>query len=328
MWLLCLISVVGAVACLPVNAGMPTLAALAATPPLQAATRTPDATPAQPTTLPPTPTRTPRPTWTVTPSPTATPLCAGAGRVASGIYTSLVDGPQRRFRVYLPPCYGEDGRVYPVLYLLHGNGQDEGTWDQVGVDEAADAGILARTLPPMIIIMPAGGWAMYYTSGGPGSFESVIMDDLIPAIEADYCAWATPAGRAIGGISRGGYWALEIAFRHPADFAGVGGHSAALLDTYAGPNLNPQYTGVNNALGDLRVYLDAGEGDLGVLPNLERLHEDLENAGIPHEWHLNPGDHSETYWSDQVSNYLAWYAAPWSPDRQQYPPCAQKSQAP
>lgn len=308
------------VACLPATPAIPTLAALASTP-LPASpttTQTPTAT------LTPAPTITPSATPTPAPTLTPTPVCNTPGRIETGYYPSLVDGPQRAFRIYLPPCYGQDGRVYPTLYLLHGNGQDESKWDSVGIDEAADQGVFDHSLPPVIIVMPAGGWAMYHTSGGPGSFEAVIVDYLIPYIDAAYCTWRVPAARAIGGISRGGYWALEIAFRHPTEFASVGGHSAALLDIAAGPDLNPQYTGLTPGLGALRVYLDAGANDLGVLTNLERLHEDMVNAGIPHEWHLNEGGHDDAYWRSQSANYLAWYAAPWPPDRQQYPPCRQR----
>lgn len=313
---------VSLIACLPTAPAAPTLAALAPTllPPTSSPpTITPTAIPTN--TL--TPTTTPVPSHTPTARATPTPACNTPGRIETGYYPSQIDGPQRTFRIYLPPCYGQDGRVYPVLYLLHGNGQDETKWDSVGIDEAADSGVFNHSLPPVIIVMPAGGWAMYHTSGGPWSFEAVIVDSLVPYIDAAYCAWRVPAGRAIGGISRGGYWALEIAFRHPTHFASAGGHSAALLDIAAGPDLNPQYTGLTHGLGALRVYLDAGANDLGVLPNLERLHEDMVNAGIPHEWHLNEGGHDDAYWASQSANYLAWYAAPWPQDRQQYPPCAQ-----
>ena len=282
-------------------------------------------TPILPTSLPPTYTPVPTPVITAThtrpPTLTPTPSCLQPGTVTRHQHYSPINGGVLNYRLYRPPCYGDDGRVYPTLYLLHGNDQSEAKWDQLGVDETANAGILAHHLPPFLIVMPQGGWAMRHTSGGTGSFEAVILEELIPHIEATTCAWADGAGRAIGGLSRGGYWALEIAFRHPMAFASVGGHSAALLDIAAGPELNPQYTGVTNALGLLRVYLDVGDQDWGSLPNLQRLHEDMENAGIPHEWHLNTGGHDDTYWSGQLTAYLNWYTAVWSMNRTQHPVC-------
>jgi enterochelin esterase-like enzyme len=225
------------------------------------------------------------------------------------------------YRIYLPPCYGTTAARYPTLFLLHGNIHDESFWDALGVDEAAETAIADGTLPPLIIVMPNGGSLANDTSGGPGSFEALVVEELIPHVDATYCTWAAPAGRAIGGISRGGYWSLEIAFRHAALFAGVGGHSAALLDIGAGPDLDPVYTGVANPLGDLRIYLDVGSEDW-VLNSVAPLHEALAAAAIPHTWLLQPGGHDETYWSAHVADYLAWYGETWRAAPAGLPACA------
>lgn len=255
------------------------------------------------------------------PSPGATP-CAAPGRIETGSFPSVTAG-STKYRIYLPPCYGVDGRTYPTLYLLGGNIHTDAIWDELGVAEVAEAGILAEQWPPLLIVLPDGGWVANYSSGGPGSFESVIMNDLLPYIEQTYCAWAEPAGRAIGGLSRGGYWALEIAFRFPQEFASVGGHSAALLDAYAWPAVNPQYTGLSQNLGDLRIYFDIGAEDY-VINNIRQLHLEMETAvpPIPHTWVLNEGRHEEAYWQTHIPDYLAWYTIPWLFDRSQYPACA------
>lgn len=265
------------------------------------------------------PTATPLPTET--PPPTATP-CATPGRIEIGMFPSVTAGPMN-YRIYLPPCYGQDGRTYPTLYLLGGNTHTDAIWDELGVDETAEAGILAEQWPALLIVLPEGGWVANNSSGGPGSFESVIMSDLLPHIEQTYCAWADPAGRAIGGLSRGGYWALEIAFRFPEQFASVGGHSAALLDQYAWPAVNPQHTGLSQNLGDLRIYFDIGANDY-VIHNIRQLHIEMETAvpPIPHTWVLNEGRHEEAYWQAHLPDYLAWYTTPWSFERSQYPACS------
>ncbi len=204
--------------------------------------------------------------------------------------------------------------------MLPGNGQTDAIWDTLGLDEAAETGIKNGDLPPLLIVMPDGGWIAHNSSGGPNSYETVITDDLIPFIETTYCAWPAANGRAIGGVSRGGYWALEIAFRHPDQFVSVGGHSASLLDTAAGPNINPQYTGLNNDLGDLRIYLDIGANDGGIV-NTRKLHEDMAANNIPHTWVLNEGGHNNTYWSAHLAEYLAWYAIAWEDTAVLSPPC-------
>jgi enterochelin esterase-like enzyme len=214
------------------------------------------------------------------------------------------------YRIYLPPCYGENGRVYPTLYMLPGNDQTDAIWDELGLDETAEQAIKAKSIPPLLIVMPEGGWIARNSSGGPGSYESVTIDDLIPFIETTYCAWPEAAARAIGGLSRGGYWALEIAFRHPEQFSSVGGHSASLLDIAAGPDLNPQFTGLTRDLGSLRIYLDIGQNDGGI-GNTKKLHEDLAAQNIEHTWLLNEGGHNQAYWSAHLEEYLAWYSAGW-----------------
>lgn len=315
----------GLVGCVPALNAIPTIAVLAPTlPPI--ATPTPLATAIFYLTPSPLPTLTPTSVPTPSPRPSPTPPCRQPGQLLIRSFTSVINAPAQVYRLYLPPCYGVDGRVYPVLYLLHGTGtdQDETIWEQLGVDEAADAGILSNQLPPFIIIMPRGGWASQFTSGGSGSYEALILQELIPYVESTNCTWAEPQGRAIGGISRGGYWSLEIAFRHADQFASVGGHSAALLDTFAGADVNPQYTALSYPLGNLRVYLDLGKSDWVSHPNVTKLHEDMERAGIPHDWHLNDGNHTNDYWATHFPDYLRWYAEPWSLDRTDYPPCDNK----
>ena len=257
------------------------------------------------------PTETPQPTATPQPSPPPSPTpCTSSGRIETGIFNSQAGGPMA-YRIYLPPCYGENGRSYPTLYMLPGNNQTDAIWDNLGLDETAETAIQNNEIPPLIIVMPEGGWIALNSSGGPYSYESVIIDDLIPFIETTYCAWPNGNGRAIGGLSRGGYWALEIAFRHPEQFTRVGGHSASLLDVAAGPDLNPQFTGLARDLGDLRIYLDMGENDGGI-GNTRKLHEDLTTQDIPHTWVLNTGGHDNAYWMAHLKEYLDWYGAGWS----------------
>jgi len=262
---------------------------------------------------------------TLTPTPHAPPACAQPGRLERHTFYSPTSGGEMAYQIYLPPCYGvegeENGRSYPTLYLLPGNIHDEYAWPGLGLQETAETAITDGDIPPLLIVMPAGGWLANNTSGGPGSYESFVLNDLIPHIEATTCAWPDANGRALGGLSRGGYWALGIAFRHPDQFVSVGGHSAALLDTHAGPDVNPQHTGLSSNLGDLRIYLDIGANDY-VIHNIRRLHEELTAAGIDHTWVLNDGSHEEAYWTTHLSAYLSWYTAVWSPDPHSYPPCS------
>lgn len=268
-------------------------------------------------------TRLPTRTATPTSEPVATTAsfaCDTPGQIITGQFQSAISGSWRSYRLYLPPCYGENDRVYPTLYMFHGGVQNDSHWDTLGLDEAANSLILAGQIPPLLIVMPDGGQLANESSGGLYSFEGVVLNELIPHIETTYCAWREPRGRAIGGLSRGGYWALEIAFRNPDAFVSVGGHSAALLDTTTDPTINPQYTGLNMQATNLRIYMDIGKDDY-VIANIRRLHEEMSGAQISHDWHLNEGFHEDAYWSLHVSEYLEWYAMPWLLQKEELPLC-------
>ena len=272
-----------------------------------------------------TPVPMPTPTVTATGTAAATPtlmVCAEpAGQVVMDTFPSPVQGKEQPVRVYLPPCYGQYNRLYPALYLFHGNIYTESQWDDLGIDEAADAGIAAGLWPPFMIIMPYGGEIANSTAGGDISFEGVVVNELVPYIEDQYCAWPEPAGRAMGGLSRGGYWSLEIGFRYPEMWAAIGGHSAALFSDNASPVFNPVDTWTILTLVETPLYLDMGEGDW-LRQGAYDLHAALDAAGVEHEWQLNPGEHTESYWRQHVPEYLAWYTYYWPADLADFPSAA------
>jgi len=311
---------------------LPTVAAVAFVPPtppvivpsptLAATTTAEGATDNRPQTTAEQPTATP-PSTTDPPNtdPSASPpRCSSPGRVEQGVVDSVVAGQLMSYRVYLPPCYGQDGRRYPTLYLFGGNIHNESLWDSLGIDEAANAAIRAGRIAPLLIVMPDNGWLANNTTSGPASYEGFILSELIPHVEATYCAWPAREGRAVGGLSRGGYWSLMMAFRRPDLFHSVGGHSPALVDSFAGPAEDPVVTGVVNDLGDLRVWIDLGERD-PYLTYARPLHDALTADGVAHEWRVNPGQHDAAYWQSKVSDYLAWYTAGFPADRTTLPPC-------
>jgi enterochelin esterase-like enzyme len=234
------------------------------------------------------------------------------GRIEQGTFPSAILGREQPYRVYLPPCYDASEEIYPVLYMLHGYPYDDSHWDDLGIDEAADAGIAQSTLPPFVIALPAADneGTFTKTSGGPKSFEGVMLEEFIPFVEARYRVSSKPGGRAIGGMSRGAVWSLEIAFRSPELFSAVGGHSAALNVNLAPPQFDPIFLASSADLKSLRIYLDAGENDW-VLPGVEQIHQELTAAGIVHVYNLFPGYHEDGYWSAHVAEYLTFYAADW-----------------
>ncbi len=324
---------------LPV-ASLPTLVVATETA-VPTATATPTSTPSATATPTTTPTATSTPTATATPTPNPIPdymvgglvqapyleeppgsvACDGTGVLFRSRYPSNYAGPWRYYTAYLPPCYGQQGRTYPVLYLFHGSIQTDSHWAELGLPQIVDAGLADGRYPPFILIMPYNDDLGNKTSGGEHSIEGVTLDALLPYIDATYCTWAEPEGRSIGGISRGGYWALMIAFRHSDLFTSVSGHSSHLRYETDKAEYNPLSTYAEADLSHMRIWLDWGEKDF-LYFGQKTLHESLVAAGIPHEVHMNGGGHNEWYWLDHINEYLDWHAAAWSLDPATYPPCS------
>jgi enterochelin esterase-like enzyme len=160
-------------------------------------------------------------------------------------------------RIYLPPCNPCGAVGLPVIYLLHGANADESQWDDVAADETVDEGRARGTLPPVILVFPKRlNDSTQPRSDGDLPFEHFVVAELIPWVEAHTPARPDHEHRAIGGISRGGFWALEIAFHHPKLFSVVGGHSPVTGrkdDPYSPLGL---VTAHSAELRSLRVWLE------------------------------------------------------------------------
>jgi len=251
--------------------------------------------------------------------PVAASCEAGSGQVVTETVNSKVLGTNLPVHVYLPPCYDPVHYTYPALYLIRGT-DGYGNWVKNGLPQVADAQIGAGALPPFIAVMPAtdewarGGGKYRYSSGGKGSWEEFMLDDLLPFVEGKYSVWRDRDGRAIGGISRGAYWSLEIAFRHPDLFGIVAGHSPAITpDILIGVPGNFSMLDLAESADDvrsLRIYLDAGDNDWA-RRGVKRLSTDLDADGIPYTATSGEGIHSDPYWASRMSDYLSFYAATW-----------------
>jgi enterochelin esterase-like enzyme len=175
----------------------------------------------------------------------------------------------------------------------------------------------------MIIVMPNGedGLHGYNPDTYNYSYERQIIEELIPHIEDYFCTWNQSSSRSIGGLSRGGFWAYEIAFRHPELFDRVGGHSPAFFDD-GNPEYNPYFL-VDTAVGieRLKMYLDHGASDWTV-DNVRYFVEHLRRRTIEPEYIVNPvGQHVEDYWASHTADYLAFYSADWPKDVRELPSC-------
>jgi enterochelin esterase-like enzyme len=266
------------------------------------------------------------PTEAPTAIPSATPfVCTeSAGRVIRSTFYSAVAGTDVAYYMYQPPCFYDTFQRYPYVILLHGTGYDEAMWVDLGAPTVLDQGILKGVLPPMVLIMPDGGVLSELNDRPDGtSYESLLLDELVPSVEDEFCLWGSRTGRAIGGISRGGFWAFSIALRYPDLFSAVGGHSAYFDPDNALPQYNPLDLAQTAPLlkFPLRIYMDNGADDV-VGTNMLALSEILSARGIKHEYLVAlEGGHDMDYWSAHMPDYLAFYGQNWPRNIQQLPSC-------
>jgi len=259
------------------------------------------------------PSHTPRPEGEQIPSPetpqtTPTPHhCWNKGGYLSReeILTTELEHPLE-FGVYLPPCYYHQvDRYFPVLYLLHGLYSTDVQWVRMGVVDTANDLMAKGEIPSFIIILPRDqDWSL----PPDNKFGEMIISELVPWVDGNYRTIPGHEFRAIGGLSRGGNWAINIGLQHWGMFGAFGAHSAPVF--YSDGLQIPRWL---NDIPDERIpriFLDIGESD-GNGAYIYKFENMLSERNIPHEWHLNPGTHNEEYWSAHLGQYLRWYSEAW-----------------
>jgi enterochelin esterase-like enzyme len=154
-----------------------------------------------------------------------------------GYHSASMD-KQIGYNIYLPPGYETGARRYPVVYWLHGRNNTESS-DQYPVQYLAD-GIAAGKLPPMILVYASGGSQTNYCDSYDGKYlaETTVIKELIPYIDKNYRTIASRGGRALQGMSMGGFGAMRLALKYPDLFSSV----VAFAGGYRWPedmNVNP-----------------------------------------------------------------------------------------
>lgn len=239
---------------------------------------------------------------------------------------------ERKFALYLPPDYETSSRSYPVLYLLHGAGDDQTGWVQFGeVLQITDQAIREGLATPMIIVMPdasAGRLGYFNDIRGDFNYEDFFFSELIPHIEKKYRVKSDKRYRAVAGLSMGGGGSLMYALHRPDMFS-----SACPLSAYIGPlnlqearaRLDQQQVRVAdsviekyfsrhnaielvNALPEqqkkaVRWYIDCGDDDF-LFEGNSLLHIAMKKKDVPHEFRIRDGGHTWTYWRTALPRVL------------------------
>jgi S-formylglutathione hydrolase FrmB len=157
-------------------------------------------------------------------APSAAP--AQSPPVKTDEFDSPAVGRKMKYNIALPAGYDKTGKRYPVLYLLHGFTSNYTAWARLGVPKYARG-------YDLIVVMPDAGNSWYVNwakskGGQKNAWEDSFINDLIPHIDASYRTIARREGRAINGLSMGGYGGLMLGLRHPDKFCAIGSESGAL----------------------------------------------------------------------------------------------------
>ena len=251
-----------------------------------------------------------------------------------------------RYCVYLPSGYDAGAaqrppRRYPVLYLLHGLGDNEQTLFNSGGWTLLDDLRNQRKMGDFLIVVPEGRRSFYVNSAdGSERYSDFFLQDFMPRIESKYRIRAERSSRAIAGISMGGYGALRFAFAHPEMFSAVSAQSAALI-TEAPQKLNAAASTGSPLLGvlgpvfgkpidvahwnansplllakrntaelrRLAIYFNCGQEDnYGFEKGNAALDRELSEEHIKHEYHAYPGDHSITYFLSHFAEVMEFHS--------------------
>jgi putative tributyrin esterase len=245
------------------------------------------------------------------------------GRTVEDGYTSSALRGRLRFSVYLPPGYRESGLRYPVVYFLHGLPVSPYAYRGIGFATQA----LERAWLRAIVVAPQGARDgdsdPEYLDWGPGrNWETAIATELPLYVDLHYRSIASRRGRALVGLSAGGYGAVLLAFHHLESFSVVESWSGYFRPTNpAGTSSLDLGSPAANARASAHALIEELRADFRRAPTFfafyvgsedrrfraenERLDAELRAARIPHVFRIYAGAHEQTVWQAHARAWLA-----------------------
>lgn len=271
---------------------------------------------------------------------------AAQSRIDCSALNSHILNQVVHYCVYIPEGYDAGAtqrppKRYPVLYFLHGLGDNEQTlFNSGGWTLLADLRSQHK-MGDFLIVAPEGKRTFYINSAdGSVRYSDFFLREFLPHIESKYRTRPGRSGRAISGISMGGYGALRFAFAHPELFSAVSAQSAALItespqtldaasrtgaplggvlaavfgNPISVPHWNensPFVLAKKNAasLKTMAIYFNCGQDDnYGFEKGAFALHDELQKLGVKHEYHAYPGDHSFSYFLSHFDEVMEFHS--------------------
>lgn len=242
------------------------------------------------------------------------------------------------YSIYLPPSYNSDNSTYPVIYLLHGYGDDHTTWIHKGcIGQYADRAIKEGKIPPIIIVMPNAGTSMYVNSyNDKNRYEDFFIKEFIPSIENRYRIKKEKESRGITGHSMGGWGCMLYSLKYPDLFVAsaplspgihddndiityddkqwnivfgdifgfnLKGNERLTEDWYKNSILKIIETKSKMELSTVHYRISCGDQDF-LLKGSLLLHQALSDKDVQHELSIKGGGHTWNYWRENITETL------------------------
>jgi S-formylglutathione hydrolase FrmB len=273
------------------------------------------------------------------------------GRIECGEVTSRILRQAVRYCAFLPSSYdatavskdpqAKDAPRYPVLYSLHGLGDNEQSLINTGAWSLIQDLREQHKIGEFLIVTPDGGRSFYINSRDSRvRYSDFFLQEFMPTIERRYRVRPGRNSRGITGMSMGGYGALRLAFADPQLFSSVSAHSAALMaepprPSNHGPRDGSPLAGMVGALfgnpidaafwnenspfvlakrnsagiARLKIYFDCGSEDsFGFDQGATDLHRELDTLRVKHEYHIYPGGHGVEYFLAHVAASVEFHS--------------------
>lgn len=273
-------------------------------------------------------------------------FASAQGRIDCSAFNSHILNRAVRYCVMLPSDYESNLKTkYPILYFLHGLGENEQTLLQSGGWGLVEDLRRDHKVGEFLMVAPEGRGSFFINSAdGHDRYGDFFLTEFLPFIETKYRVVRERQSRGITGLSMGGYGALRFAFAHPELFGSVSAQSPALMTESpreldgdlrdAGPlakllgnvfgnPINVAHWNQNNPFllarknqAQLRtqaIYINCGQQDAyGFAASAEQMHKQLLAEKVRHEFHLYPGGHNAEYFLSHLGETIEfhWHASP------------------
>ena len=232
------------------------------------------------------------------------------GQIRIQSYYSTVFDRWRQCYVYTPPDYDANpGQKYPVLYILHGGGEDETGWATQGRTHLIlDNLIAAGKAKPMLIVMPDGNVGMFgFGENTLKMFESELKRCVIPYVEKTYRAKTDSKNRALAGLSMGGLQTLYVGINNTDLFSCLGVFSSGWILPMQSTLAEAQYTlmkkNADTINRDLKLFWIAmgGQEDIAY-KNCQSMLSKFDEMKIRYTYSEYPGGHTWPVWRNNLNN--------------------------